>query len=84
MPRLRYLVAAILGCALGSLIVGAAATASVAPGTLAIQVLPADVEPSLPVPPECAGMAFERTIVGTEANDVIKVAGGATLVFGLG
>jgi len=82
MLRLRCLLALIIGCTVVSLTIGAGATASVARGTLAISVLNADIEQ--PGPPDCDGMAFVRTIVGTPANDVIRVTDVPTLVFGLG
>jgi hypothetical protein len=81
MRELRFLAIASLVWVMSCVVVGAGATAKVEPGTLAIQVLPADIDQ--PVPPGCEGMTFERTIVGTRRNDVITTTDVPTLVLGL-
>jgi hypothetical protein len=84
MPRLRFLLGAVICCAIASVVTGAGASASVAPGTLAIKVLAADIQPPIRVPTACAGMTFAWTVVGTDADDVIPAANGAALIFGNG
>jgi RTX calcium-binding nonapeptide repeat (4 copies) len=84
MPELRRLIGLALVCALATFVVGAATTASIAPGRLGIKVLPTIVDPPPPVPPECSGMTFQRVIVGSSQNDLIKATDAPTLVFGLG
>jgi hypothetical protein len=68
-----------------SLVVASAAHLIVDGGTLQVQTIPGGPDLGGPAaPPECSGMTFATTVVGTDGDDVMTAANGGSLIFGSG
>jgi hypothetical protein len=79
-------VLALIACiAAISFIFASAAGLAVDGGTIQAQSIHGGPHAGGPaVPPECAGMSFAMTVVGTDGDDVITAANGGSLIFGRG